>query len=817
MRQITTLLKAVAIFAAIATFSYAAWDAVSPSTNAEKVDTFSPFLRSTSVMQRSDEVSNAVISASERILAEGGGHDDDEEDGHGGGHSDLSVHVTYEEIYQILVFLLVATGAGIIFELLGMPALVGEIVTGFILGPPLVNFVPYPEAMVLVGEIGLILLLLEAGVEIDVGQLKETGTRAISIAVVGSCLPLAVGFAIATAAGVETWKGALAVGAAFSPTSLGVAAKALGAGGMLNTPVGGLIVASCVIDDTIALIILAMFQVLVKDDPAIIEYFIPLISAIGFLIVLGGAAVFLWPNLIEKKLLPKFKKEYRETVMFTIMALLLIAYLPLLNYTRASYLSGAFLAGMSFSQIHSAHDSFIKHTHQLMIWLLRVFFAASIGFQIPIKKFGDPMIILWGFALYAAVAMKFPLGIFVPKFETTEKGASFNPKLRDFLVTSLAMSCRGEFSFIIASFGLSAGLIGEDLYSSVVFAVLLSCVTSPFVLLKTIKYFKEVKRVYLEGINPLKNGDTDGKMNLYVHIQIKSRVEWGMQEKFRKQLNELGLVTMEHTTEHDRGGVDSLVNTNIYARDNETHILLPTIEKQRAELKALQMLNDSGLGLSKKRNLSNNSLQDLIAAAGDLNEESEKTMNNETSDIIQRVQEERKVVNAREKEIKEAFEAVFPNGHAMVSCVDWNPWDWIEALKMMSGDAGGKVTREYLLDLFDRIDEDGGGTVDEEELFSALQDAGSQITRDGLRDMIAMVDENNDGEISRDEWKEAVDFFIEYQEAEGAMGGEELKSVTKSLMMDETAHATVDGTEHIQHSSDEEEEVPQVTYGEYDC
>lgn len=150
------------------------------------------------------------------------------------------------------------------------------------------------------------------------------------------------------------------------------------------------------IDDTIALIILAMFQVLVKDDPAIIEYFIPLISAIGFLIVLGGAAIFLWPNLIEKKLLPKFKKEYRETVMFTIMALLLLAYLPLLNYTRASYLSGAFLAGMSFSQIHSAHDSFIKHTHQLMIWLLRVFFAASIGFQIPIKKFGDPMIILWG-------------------------------------------------------------------------------------------------------------------------------------------------------------------------------------------------------------------------------------------------------------------------------------------------------------------------------------------------------------------------------------------------------------------------------------
>lgn len=100
MRPISTLLKAVAVFAAIATFSYAAWDAISPSTSAEKVDTFSPFLRSTSVMHRSSEVSNAVISTSERILAEGGEYDDDEEDGHGGGHSDLSVHVTYEEICE---------------------------------------------------------------------------------------------------------------------------------------------------------------------------------------------------------------------------------------------------------------------------------------------------------------------------------------------------------------------------------------------------------------------------------------------------------------------------------------------------------------------------------------------------------------------------------------------------------------------------------------------------------------------------------------------------------------------------------------------
>ena len=58
-----------------------------------------------------------------------------------------------------------------------------------------------PEALVLVGEIGLIMLLLEAGVELDVAQLKETGLRAIAIGATGTILPLAVGMGLAMASG----------------------------------------------------------------------------------------------------------------------------------------------------------------------------------------------------------------------------------------------------------------------------------------------------------------------------------------------------------------------------------------------------------------------------------------------------------------------------------------------------------------------------------------------------------------------------------------------------------------------------------------
>ena len=141
------------------------------------------------------------------------------------------MHVTYEEIYRVLVFLITTYVAGYIAKNLGLPALVREIVTGFLLGLPLTDFVAYEKAFVLVGEIGLIALILEVGIELDVGQLRQTGTRAMAIAFIGSLLPVAVGMLMSYVFG-NSLKAGLAVGAYLAPTSLGVAASALASGSL---------------------------------------------------------------------------------------------------------------------------------------------------------------------------------------------------------------------------------------------------------------------------------------------------------------------------------------------------------------------------------------------------------------------------------------------------------------------------------------------------------------------------------------------------------------------------------------------------------
>ena len=81
---------------------------------------------------------------------------------------------------------------------LGLPTLVGEIMVGVVLGPPLANLMPVPEALMLFGEVGLVLLVLEAGLDVDFDMLKLIGLRGIAIAVTGSLTPLVLGWLLST-------------------------------------------------------------------------------------------------------------------------------------------------------------------------------------------------------------------------------------------------------------------------------------------------------------------------------------------------------------------------------------------------------------------------------------------------------------------------------------------------------------------------------------------------------------------------------------------------------------------------------------------
>lgn len=476
----------------------------------------------------------------------------------------FGVHVEYEDYYAALVFLLsIYLGGLFAARFLKMPALVGEIIVGILLGPPLADYVPYAEAFVMFGEIGLIFLVVEAGIDIDLVTLKLVGSRGCLIAVFGSIFPILIAMGVALILGAP-FKDSIAAGACFGPTSLGIALNILREGNVLNTPTGQMIIAAAIIDDMIALVILSQLGAL-NGSIEIEGILIPIISALGFLLVGGYIAIVILPPYIEK-IQEKFEPEHRGYVSTTIMMALVYALLPATKYTKASHLMGAFIAGLVFCSDHDLHHNFVRQYKRLMQWLIRVFFSAAIGFQVPIKDMFDGKIIYEGLLLTLALTGKLAVGFLVPNFSQSErfKGVHF----RDCLIVGFSMMAEGEFAFVIAVYAVSNELISEDLYASIILAVLLSTIIAPFSLRYIInKYASHTndKVKAIEGeMTPLEGSESSGAP-LFLCIQTQSAATWGLFSNILRSMQEMKLDIIDHRSFHPHG--DEYLANEIYAKD----------------------------------------------------------------------------------------------------------------------------------------------------------------------------------------------------------------------------------------------------------
>ena len=359
------------------------------------------------------------------------------DDDHGGGeHSSFGVHITYEDLYSSIIFFTAIYVMGFIAQrFLKMPSLVGEIFAGIFLGPNLADFVPNPAAFVMLGEIGLILLVLEAGIDIDLTTLKVIGARGIIIAIVGSILPIALAMAIAFAIGTDT-TGAIAAGAAFGPTSLGIAMNILRQGKIVNTPVGQLVISAAVIDDMIALVILSQLSAL-TGSVTISSIIIPIVSAIGFLVGGGYVAVYILPGILDRFIISKVPEEKQGYVSMCIMLSLMLGLMPATYYAKASFLMGVFVSGLTFCRSEQLHHTFVRQFKRLLQWLMRIFFAASIGFQVPITHFGNGTVVWKGCLFTLALLGKIAVGFLVPNFNQTRRFSGMH--MRDCLITGFSM------------------------------------------------------------------------------------------------------------------------------------------------------------------------------------------------------------------------------------------------------------------------------------------------------------------------------------------------------------------------------------------
>merc|ERR1711871_1407900 len=485
---------------------------------------------------------------------------------------------------------------GEIFILCGSP-LIGYIVCGIILGPEVLNLVPEPKAFELFGSIGVMLLLCEAGLHMDLLQVLKSGKTAAWLTLLGMGVPWFGGTGVMMAFGYPFFAG-LSGGACFAPTSVGMATKILVEFGELESVTGQMCITIAMVDDVLSLIVLAILvklgesasgdaaahllgyagatsygatsygggnflsglaspsssllgaggelvkknasaatgEIKLPEGPALAKIIVqPILFSLCFMII-GVYFTFAIP-ILHKKIVDSNKskgnanlkakvadirarggdpdtvdleiREARQTTMLKhtrFVVLFTIAFIMVYGLAfgipcglLSTELLGVFMAGVAFAEVREAKECWHHYLRPITTWLARLFFAAKIGFAVPVSTMMSGTAFGQGLALsIPSVFGKVFTGLLVPamdkcmhKPESTWEPMTWGEGWK----IGWGRVGRGEFAFYMAQVGYFSGLMDSRTYSCVVWALLISSFTFPFAFRATMNYFKKMSKL----------------------------------------------------------------------------------------------------------------------------------------------------------------------------------------------------------------------------------------------------------------------------------------------------------------------------------
>ncbi len=368
-------------------------------------------------------------------------------------------------VRDLAVVMLVAGATTILFQRLRQPVLLGYILAGVLIGPHTPGvLVDDPQAIDDISNLGVVLLMFTLGLEFSVRKLREVGIGVLAVAVGEVGLMLWIGIGIG---GLFGWKGmdALFLGAIISLSSTMVATRTLAESGQRHESFAKLVVGLLVAEDMLAIIMLTLLTAVAIGGSVQAEAAFTLIGHLGLFVVVGMIlGLLLLPRLVDY--VAGFGRD--ETLLVSVLGICFGASL-LAAWMGFSVALGAFLAGAVVAESRSV----ARVTH--LVEPLRDMFAALFFVAIGLKI--DPLM-LWQYGLPALVVA---LAVIIGKTLACSLGifvVGHDP--RTSLRAGLGMAQIGEFSFVIATLGLSLGVISDFIYPIAVAVSVLCMATSPY-------------------------------------------------------------------------------------------------------------------------------------------------------------------------------------------------------------------------------------------------------------------------------------------------------------------------------------------------
>ncbi len=388
-------------------------------------------------------------------------------------------------IRDFVIILLTAFFGGLVAKSLRQPLMIGFLLGGMAIGALWANFLPSDEAIKMVAEMGVALLLFTLGLEFSITRIKELGEIIISASLIQVLLTIIVAILVFPLFGLDFYT-ALFLGAVFSLSSTAVSVKTLSDRGELDSLHGEIASGWLFMQDlyTLPLIILlpAIGQIMHSETLNIVPIWIFTKSLffsflLFFLILYIGKKIM--PYIFEK--IADFKS--RELVLIAaVVTCLIFAYIfRLLGFSAAL---GAFVAGILLSASSVNHGIFAE-VRPLRDLFSTVFFV-SLGFLI------NPTFFLVSWKLVILLTL---LVIFIKFVISTIIVILLGYHTKTATMVGLSLVSVGEFAFVLAVLGLTSNLISQEIYMTILSVSFLTLVFSVPLFTFSEKIYYEFKKL----------------------------------------------------------------------------------------------------------------------------------------------------------------------------------------------------------------------------------------------------------------------------------------------------------------------------------
>lgn len=358
---------------------------------------------------------------------------------------------------------------------MGQPSVLGELMVGIILGPSIINVLNLPfieheltETVAKLGELGVLLLMFLAGLELHLGEMRKNLRVAAFAGLMGVFWPVLLGWGAGLLFGLDQ-PAAIFLGLTLGATSVSISAQTLIELKALRTRVGLSLLGAAVFDDILIILLLSVFLALQGGAGGASDVLLIIVRMVLFLLTSVALGLWVLPWVIRR-----FAKLPISQGLLTVSLVIMLTYGIAAEYFGGmAAITGAFLAGLMLARTHEK-ERIETGMHALAYGLFVPIFFVNIGLSIDLREFQLQALLFTIVIILVAV---------IGKWVGSGWGARLGGLSRhESIQLGAGMISRGEVGLIVASVGMKDNLVTAEEFSAIVVMVLVTTLITPPIL-----------------------------------------------------------------------------------------------------------------------------------------------------------------------------------------------------------------------------------------------------------------------------------------------------------------------------------------------